>query len=71
MVIPREGFNTPVESIGTWASYRDEDVLRPASNNEDAEPGRNDLAATQIIDSYLKVLFSLEAMNLIGGGTLP
>jgi hypothetical protein len=47
MVIPREGFNTPVESIGTWASYRDEDVLRPASNNEDAEPGRNDLAATQ------------------------
>ena len=29
MPIPREGFNTPVESIGTWASHWDEDVLRP------------------------------------------
>lgn len=40
--------DTPVESVGTWASHRDEDALRPASNQEDAEPGGNDLAAMQM-----------------------
>jgi|GEM_PF-3610476 len=32
MVTPREGFNTLVESVGTWASQRDEDALRTTSN---------------------------------------
>jgi hypothetical protein len=47
MTIPREGFNTPVESIGTRASHADEDVLRPTPNQEGVEPGGNDLAAMQ------------------------
>jgi hypothetical protein len=47
MKIPREGFNTPVESIGTWASHADEDVLRPAPNKEGVELGGNDLATKQ------------------------
>ena len=45
MKIPREGFNTPVESIGTWAFHADEDVLRPAPNKEGVESGGNDLTA--------------------------
>ncbi len=40
--------DTPVESIGTWASHVDEDVLRTTSNQEDVEPGGNDLAAMQM-----------------------
>jgi hypothetical protein len=41
--------DTPVESVGTWASPSgDEDALRTASNQEDAEPGGNDLAAMQM-----------------------
>jgi hypothetical protein len=44
MAIPREGLNTPVESIGTWASHRDEDVLRTTPKSEGVEPVRNALA---------------------------
>ena len=33
----------PVENGGTWASLKkDEGTFRTASNEEDAEPGRND-----------------------------
>jgi hypothetical protein len=62
MKIPREGFNTPVESIGTWASHADEDVLRPAPNKEGVELGGNDLAAKQKIyepQRTRRLLFSL------------
>ena len=55
MVIPREGFNTPVESVGTWASHRDEDALRATPNQEGVEPGGNDLAAMQTNGESLKM----------------
>jgi hypothetical protein len=42
MPIPREGFHTPVESIGTWATLVVEDVLRPLPNKEGKEISRND-----------------------------
>lgn len=48
MVTPREGFDTLVESVGTWASHGDEDALRPTSNQEDVELGRNDLALARM-----------------------
>lgn len=54
--------DTPVESVGTWASHRDEDALRTASNREDAEPGGNDLAAMQIRMEKTKRQ-SLDLMN--------
>jgi hypothetical protein len=54
--------DTPVESIGTWASHADEDVLRTASNKEDAEPGGNDLAAMQMRRDTTKRK-SLDLMN--------
>jgi hypothetical protein len=51
--------NTPVESIGTWASHADEDVLRPAPNQEGVELGRNDLAAMHLNETVsMKVIDS-------------
>lgn len=40
--------DTPVESVGTWASHRDEDALRTTPNQEGVEPGGNGLAAMQM-----------------------
>lgn len=51
MKIPREGFNTLVESVGTWASHADEDALRTTPNQEGVEPGGNDLAVMQVMES--------------------
>jgi hypothetical protein len=47
--------DTPVESVGTWASPSgDEDALRTASNQEDAEPGGNVPAAMQMRMKHTK-----------------
>ncbi|HET9533561.1 MAG TPA: hypothetical protein VFQ92_24620 [Blastocatellia bacterium] len=77
MMIPREGSNTPVESIGTWASHADEDVLRPTPNKEGVEPGGNDLASMQSYkkfwadeqDSYILVHTIEESAAALGRST--
>jgi hypothetical protein len=64
MVTPREGFNTLVESVGTWASHRDEDALRTTPNQEGVELGGNDLAAMQMKLMVSKEMEELKRQSL-------